>query len=338
MPRTKGSKNKKAVENQPEAVEQDKGFFEKPVVEEKAVAPVEKRTVSAIPEAMLSNVIMTGNLSKLTPEQKVVYYKAYCERVGLDPVTKPFELLSLNGKEVLYCTRSGTQQLSALHKVSHQITARELQGSAYLVTCRATDSTGRYSESIGAVNVENLKGDAICNAYMKAETKAKRRATLDLLGLGILDESEIETIRDARTMPLQEAQTPRVTNTVQQGGVPQVEKVSEEQLAVIRKKIASSCAVLLDTEYKHRDRLDGWANKSKESEDITVLFNIYKEVLAAGGVHKTFMITTKIAPYLEKTITEPAALQRAMRELKEKKITEVYSAFVDVKSTEEPVK
>ena len=50
------------------------------------------------------------------------------------------------------------------------------------------------------------------------------------------------------------------------------------------------------------------------------------------------MITTKIAPYLEKTITEPAALQRAMRELKEKKITEVYSAFVDVKSTEEPVK
>lgn len=29
---------------------------------------------------------------------------------------------------------------------------------------------------------------------MKAETKAKRRATLDLLGLGVLDESEMDTL------------------------------------------------------------------------------------------------------------------------------------------------
>ena len=33
---------------------------------------------------------------------------------------------------------------------------------------------------------DNLRGDALCNAMMKAETKAKRRSTLDLLGLGIL--------------------------------------------------------------------------------------------------------------------------------------------------------
>jgi methyl coenzyme M reductase subunit C-like uncharacterized protein (methanogenesis marker protein 7) len=35
---------------------------------------------------------------------------------------------------------------------------------------------------------------------MKGETKAKRRATLDLLGLGILDETETQTIPGAQTV------------------------------------------------------------------------------------------------------------------------------------------
>ena len=37
---------------------------------------------------------------------------------------------------------------------------------------------------------------------MKAETKAKRRATLSICGLGMLDETEIETIPDARRQPV----------------------------------------------------------------------------------------------------------------------------------------
>jgi hypothetical protein len=42
--------------------------------------------------------------------------------------------------------------------------------------------------------VGNLKGDALANALMKAETKAKRRVTLSIAGLGWLDETELETI------------------------------------------------------------------------------------------------------------------------------------------------
>jgi len=132
----------------------------------------------------------------LTPEQKVSYYNGFCERLGLDPFTKPFDILNLNGKSVLYCTRSGTQQLNKLHQVSHSITSRETNDSIgiYSVICRASLPDGRHTESIGAVNVSGLKGDAYANALMKAETKSKRRATLDLLGLGVLDESELETI------------------------------------------------------------------------------------------------------------------------------------------------
>jgi hypothetical protein len=125
--------------------------------------------------------------------------------MGLDPFTKPFDILRLNGKEVLYCTRSGTQQLNKLHKVSHTITSRDTNADAgvYIVTSKASLPDGRCTESIGAVNIAGLKGEAYANAIMKAETKAKRRATLDLLGLGVLDESEAETIPNASVGALQ---------------------------------------------------------------------------------------------------------------------------------------
>jgi len=125
--------------------------------------------------------------------------------MGLDPFTKPFDLLRLNGKEVLYCTRSGTQQLNKLHKVSHLITSRDTNTDAgvYIVTSKASLPDGRCTESLGAVNIQGLKGEAYANAIMKAETKAKRRATLDLLGLGVLDESEAESIPNATVGALQ---------------------------------------------------------------------------------------------------------------------------------------
>lgn len=154
---------------------------------------------------LVAQVIINGDLSKLSAKQRVDYYNGYCQRLGLDAFTKPFDLLKLNGKEILYCTRSGAQQLNKLHNVSHAITSRETNAEAgvYMVTSRACLPDGRCTESIGAVNIQGLKGDNYANAVMKAETKAKRRATLDLLGLGVLDETEVESIA---TMPKSEMQ------------------------------------------------------------------------------------------------------------------------------------
>jgi hypothetical protein len=53
---------------------------------------------------------------------------------------------------------------------------------------------GRTDAAKGAVNISGLKGEALANALMKAETKAKRRATLSICGLGFLDETEVEDI------------------------------------------------------------------------------------------------------------------------------------------------
>ncbi len=151
----------------------------------------------AFDETIISSIVINGDLSKLSPQQKVAYYRSFCERLGLDPLSQPFKLLRLNGKEVMYCDRSGAQQLNKLHQVSHEIRARETVSGCYVVTAQASTPDGRRTESIGAVPIDNLKGDNLCNAMMKAETKAKRRATLDLLGLGILDELETESLPNA---------------------------------------------------------------------------------------------------------------------------------------------
>jgi hypothetical protein len=156
--------------------------------------------------------------------------------MGLDPFTKPFDILRLNGREVLYCTRSGTQQLNKLHKVSHLITSRDTNAEAgvYIVTSKASLPDGRCTESIGAVNIAGLKGEMYANAIMKAETKAKRRATLDLLGLGVLDESEAESIPNASTVALQ-----TMVEALPQMEVEAVEVIEEDaELSIGRLAIA----------------------------------------------------------------------------------------------------
>jgi len=186
--------------------------------------------------SIANQLILQGDLSKLSANDKVRYYNGYCERMGLDPFTKPFDILRLNGREVLYCTRSGTQQLNKLHKVSHLITSRDTNAEAgvYIVTSKASLPDGRCTESIGAVNIAGLKGEMYANAIMKAETKAKRRATLDLLGLGVLDESETESIPNATTVALQ-----TMVEALPQMEVEAVEVIEEDpELSIGRLAIA----------------------------------------------------------------------------------------------------
>ena len=146
--------------------------------------------------AILERVVVAGDLSKLSAAERVNYYTATCKSLGLNPLSQPFQYITLNGKLTLYVRKDATDQLRKMHHVSIQIVSREHINDVYIVTARATTKDGRTDESIGAVSIGNLKGDPLCNGIMKAETKSKRRVTLSICGLGFLDESEIETIPD----------------------------------------------------------------------------------------------------------------------------------------------
>lgn len=146
----------------------------------------------------IESALILGDLSKLSTDQRLSYYKQVCESVGLNPLTKPFDYINLNGKLTLYAKRDATDQLRKVHKVSITISSRELIGEIYIVTAKAKDKDGREDESTGAVFVSGLKGDNLANAYMKAETKAKRRVTLSVCGLGLLDETEVADIPEIK--------------------------------------------------------------------------------------------------------------------------------------------
>jgi hypothetical protein len=157
-----------------------------------AVVPTTPTPV--VPPEILEQVLIGGDLSGLTSQQRADYYGAVCRALGLNPLTKPFEYLTLNGKLRLYALRDCADQLRRLHGISISIVNRERLQDLYVVTARAKDRAGREDESTEAVALGTLKGDALANALMKAETKAKRRVTLSLAGLGWLAETELATI------------------------------------------------------------------------------------------------------------------------------------------------
>lgn len=147
--------------------------------------------------ALLERVVIVGDLAKLKPEHRVIYYREVCQSLGLNPLTRPFSYIVLNGKLTLYANRTATDQLRSNHGISIDSIDHAEVGELYIATVHGHDRQGRRDSEVGAVNIANLRGDNRANAIMKAITKAKRRLTLSLAGLGWLDDSEVGTMPDA---------------------------------------------------------------------------------------------------------------------------------------------
>lgn len=206
---------------------------------------------------ILEKVLIGGDLSKLTSAERLSFYKSTCDSLGLNSLTKPFDYITLNGKLTLYARKDATEQLRKIHEVSidPKTFTREVTEGIYVVTATASVPTGRTDVSIGAVSIEGLKGEARANAMMKAETKAKRRVTLSICGLGMLDETEVETIPEAN--PFEEPrQLPLKPPPVQDAPTSEVEM-----------QLAKSCLMeVMKTEcFTEEDRIncDLWLKKAR---------------------------------------------------------------------------
>lgn len=159
-------------------------------------AAVATRSAAADLEAVLIN----GDLKSLSQAQRVHYYNKVCESAGLNPLTQPFDYLVLNGKTVLYAKKACTDQLRMIHKISVVAMDESEREGVLTVTVKVQNSEGRTDMDKGSVKIEGLKGEPLANAIMKAATKAKRRATLSICGLGLLDETEVDSIPNARVI------------------------------------------------------------------------------------------------------------------------------------------
>lgn len=152
---------------------------------------------SITPGEIMEQVLIKGDLKNLSEGERARYYTRVCESVGLNPLTKPFEYITLNGKLTLYAKKDCADQLRMIHKVSVVETTQQEMDGVYIIVCKVQNGEGRTDMARGAVSLIGLKGEALANAIMKTETKAKRRATLSICGLGFLDETEVEDITPA---------------------------------------------------------------------------------------------------------------------------------------------
>lgn len=142
----------------------------------------------------IEKALIDNDLSSLSENDRMKYYISICESLKLNHLTQPFAYIRLNGKLCLYAKRDAADQLRKIHQISITIREKKFENDLYIVTVQAKNKEGREDESTGAVSIANLKGDNLANALMKCETKAKRRVTLSICGLGLLDEDEIDSI------------------------------------------------------------------------------------------------------------------------------------------------
>jgi hypothetical protein len=170
--------------------------------------PMQERKPASVSAELMEKALLGGDLAKLTSAERLSYYNSVCQSLGLNPLTRPFEYITLNNKLTLYARKDATEQLRKIHNLSIKILSRELVEGVYVVTAQASEAIAgghfvRTDEAIGAVALNGLQGEAKANGMMKAESKAKRRVTLSIAGLGAyLDETEIESVPSAKIVPM----------------------------------------------------------------------------------------------------------------------------------------
>ena len=159
---------------------------------------------------ILRKIVAKGDLSDLTPAEQLRYYLAMCRRHRLDPMSRPFDFLEKidqrgRRKVILYGNKECAAQLRVDRSVSiYRLDETEDDG-VYAVTAFARLPDGREDLDKGVVFVNGLDGEAYANAIKKAVTQAKRRVTLSICGLGMLDDSEVDDVPGAHRIDLSDA-------------------------------------------------------------------------------------------------------------------------------------
>jgi hypothetical protein len=146
----------------------------------------------------LQHILATGDLAKLTNQQRVAYYLQRCQSLGLNPLSRPFDWLILDGKLVLYDNKSCAEQLRRIHQISVRVSRFDVVGNETkepMVVCSVegrrpngqTDEATKYVPLMGWNSKQQqayrLSGKELANAYAKAETGAKRRLTFSMIGM-----------------------------------------------------------------------------------------------------------------------------------------------------------
>ena len=135
--------------------------------EEKQIVPrrfpagglIEQAPIQPPSPEIMEKVLLSGNLADLDVTQRLSYYESVCRSLGLNPVTKPFEYITLQGKMVLYAKKDCTDQLRRLYGVSIKILSRDISDGMIIVTALkwGGDSPVNHDEAKWEISLDALR-------------------------------------------------------------------------------------------------------------------------------------------------------------------------------------
>src|SRR5688500_15872803 len=99
--------------------------------------------IQTINPNIIQSLVLQGDLSKMNDSQRVEYYNKFCQSLGLNPLTQPFQIIRLQGKEKLYATKDCTEQLRRIYGVSVTDISTQKVEDVFMVTVKVLDKLGR---------------------------------------------------------------------------------------------------------------------------------------------------------------------------------------------------
>jgi len=188
---------------------------------------------------MTTNFFGRRELGQLTDEERQRHYENVCEAAGLNPDLNLLRYRNMDdgsgsGQKhlILYATKGATNAIRGVQGIDVVEQTDAMIGTLYVVTTKVKNAAGRTDIAKGAFDMEGKRGKAAENGIALAQTRSTRRATLQISGLDLLDESELE---GESTNPVSDAPTP----------LPPVKQPAQKASSAIGKDITAPAGLTL---------------------------------------------------------------------------------------------
>ena len=146
--------------------------------------------------AALAHYTATGDVSRMTPDQRAAFILHYAASIGVNPASGAIEVIEFYDPEQkrkvakVYAKAEALAQLASLHRIRIETLSEGMAGGGlFKVEVRGHQPDGRTCDEVGYVSLldregKPLVGNAYRNALMKCHTVAKRRLVRAMTGVG----------------------------------------------------------------------------------------------------------------------------------------------------------
>ena len=144
------------------------------------------------PRVSSSLALMRHDLRGLTKEEIAELVTDMAIRMGVDPSLAPIDIIpTREGKLVPYVNARGAAELRKRHGISVTDLETKKDGPDVVVLiAHVRDLDGKTETGVGACEYDSARPATIARAWMVAETRAKRRATMSAVGIFLEAESD----------------------------------------------------------------------------------------------------------------------------------------------------